>query len=131
MFVELMQALFSVMPETAQQPMTDFRRLCLEAEESKELDAAPNNMDDGQQPGDPYAGEIKRLGTEYGPLIEGQHLTVQLQDLLALVPRARRRILLKDNTSRFNYKICWDCSPGQEGESMPITVWSRNWPTEV
>ena len=90
--IELMQALFSVMPETAQQPMTDFRRLCLEAEESKELDAAPNNMDDGQQPDDPYAGDIKRLGTEYGPLIEGQHLTVQLQDLLAIIPRARRRI---------------------------------------
>ena len=90
--IQLLQALFSVMPKTAQQPVTDFRRLCLEAEESKELDAAPNNMDDGQQPGDPYAGEIKRLGSEYGPLIEGQHLTVQLQDLLALVPRARRRI---------------------------------------
>jgi hypothetical protein len=90
--IQLLQALFSVMPETVQQPMTDFRRLCLEAEESKELDAAPNNMDDGQQPGDPYAGDIKRLGTEYGPLIEGQHLTVQLQDLLAIIPRARRRI---------------------------------------
>ena len=90
--IQLLQALFSVMPKTAQQPMTDFRRLCLEAEESKELDAAPNNMDDGQQPDDPYAGDIKRLGTEYGPLIEGQHLTVQLQDLLAIIPRARRRI---------------------------------------
>jgi hypothetical protein len=90
--IQLMQALFSVMPETAQQPMTDFRKLCLEAEEKNELDAAPNNMDDGQQPGDPYAGDIKRLGTEYGPLIEGQHLTVQLQDLLVLLPRARRRI---------------------------------------
>ena len=87
-----MQALFSVMPKTAQQPMTDFRRLCLEAEESKELDAAPNNMDDGQQPEDSYADEIKRLEAEYGPLIEGQHLTVQLQDLLAIIPRARRRI---------------------------------------
>ena len=75
-----MQALFSVMPETAQQPMTDFRRLCLEDEENKEKDAAPGDMDDGQQPGNPYADEIKRLGTEYGPLIEGQHLTVQLQD---------------------------------------------------
>ena len=87
-----MQALFSTMPETAQQPMTDFRRLCLEAEEKKELDAAPADMDDGQQPVEPYAGDIKRLGTEYGPLIEGQHLTVQLQDLLAIIPRARRRI---------------------------------------
>ena len=90
--IQLMQALFSTMQETEQQPMTDFRRLCLEAEESKELDAEPDDMDDGQQPGDPYADEIKRLEAEYGPLIEGQHLTVQLQDLLALVPRARRRI---------------------------------------
>ena len=90
--IQLLQALFSTMPETVQQPVTSFRRLCLEAEENKEKDAAPDDMDDGQQPGDPYAGEIKRLGTEFGPLIEGQHLTVQLQDLLALVPRARRRI---------------------------------------
>ena len=88
-----MQALFSVMPETAQQPMTDFRRLCLEAEEKNELDAAPViEGDDRQQPGNPYADEIKRLEAEYGPLIEGQHLTVQLQDLLAIIPRARRRI---------------------------------------
>ena len=88
----LLQALFSTMPETAQQPVTDFRKLCLEAE-NKKLDAAPVvEGDDGQQPDDPYAGDIKRLGTEYGPLIEGQHLTVQLQDLLAIIPRARRRI---------------------------------------
>lgn len=90
--IQLMQALFSTIPETAQQPMTDFRRLCLEAEENNEKDAAPGDMDDGQKPGDPYTDEIKRLEAEYGPLIEGQHLTVQLQDLLALVPRARRRI---------------------------------------
>ena len=90
--IQLLQALFSTMPETAQQPMTDFRRSCLEAEESKELDAAPDNMDDGQQPGNPYADEIKRLEDEFGPLIEGQHLTVQLQELLELLPRARRRI---------------------------------------
>ena len=90
--IQLMQALFSIMPETAQQPMTDFRRLCLEAEEKSEFNAAPDDMDDGQQPVDPYADEIKRLEAEYGPLIEGQHLTVQLQDLLAIIPRARRRI---------------------------------------
>ena len=87
-----MQALFSTMSEIVQQPMTDFRRLCLEAEMKNELDAAPGDMDDGQQPGDPYADEIKRLEAEWGPLIEGQHLTVQLQDLIVLVPRARRRI---------------------------------------
>lgn len=90
--IQLLQALFSVMPETAQQPMNDFRRLCLEAEEKNELDAEPADMDHRQQSVDPYADDIKRLGTEYGPLIEGQHLTVQLQDLLAIIPRARRRI---------------------------------------
>ena len=90
--IQLLQALFSVMPETAQQPMNDFRRLCLEAEEKKELDAASADMDNGQQPSNPYADEIKRLEAEYGPLIEGHHLTVQLQDLLAIIPRARRRI---------------------------------------
>ena len=88
----LLQALFSVMPETAQQPMTDFRRLCLEAEGKSEFNAAPGDMGDGQQPVDPYADEIKRLEAEYGPLIEGQHLTLQLQDSLAIIPRARRRI---------------------------------------
>ena len=87
-----MQALFSTMPETTQQPVTDFRRLCLEAEEKNELDAEPADMDDGQKPGDPYTDEIKRLEAEYGPLIEGQHLTVPLQDLLAIIPTARRRI---------------------------------------
>jgi len=90
--IQLLQALFSVMPETVQQPMTDFRRLCLEAEEKNELDAAPSDMVDGQQPDDPYADEIKKLEAEYGPLIEGQHLIVQLQDLLVLLPRARRRV---------------------------------------
>ncbi len=100
-----MQALFSTMPETAQQPMNDFCRSCLEAEEKNELDAAPGDMDDGQQPVDPYTDEIKKLEVEYGPLIEGQHLTVQLQDLLVLVPRARRRIdayngLVKDLANR-------------------------------
>ena len=103
--IQLLQALFSTMQETVLQPMTDFRRLCLEAEENKEKDAAPGDMDDGQQPGNPYADEIKKLEAEYGPLIEGQHLTVQLQDLLALVPRARRRIdayngLVKDLANR-------------------------------
>ncbi len=92
MFVELMQALFSAMQETVQQPMTDFRRLCLEAEGKSEFNAAQDDMDDGQQPDDPYADEIKKLEAKYGPLIEGQHLTVQLQDLLAIIPRARRRI---------------------------------------
>ena len=82
MFVELMQALFSVMPETAQQPMTDFRRLCLEAEEKSEFNAAPDDMDDGQQPVDPYADEIKRLEAEYGPFANGVSITVELKKLL-------------------------------------------------
>ena len=90
--IQLMQALFSTMTETVQQPMTDFRRLCLEAEGKSEMNAAPVDMDDGQQPENPYAGEIKRLEAEYGPLMEGQHLTIQLQDLLVLLPRARKRI---------------------------------------
>ena len=86
-----MQALFSTMPETAQQPMTDFRRSCLEAEEKNELDAAPGNMDDGQQPGDPYGDEIKRLEAEYGPFANGMCITVELKKLLEICPRRRRR----------------------------------------
>jgi hypothetical protein len=90
--IQLMQALFSTMPETAQQPMTDFRRSCLEAEEKNELDAAPDDMDGGQQPGDPYADEIKRLEAEYGPFANGMSITVELKKLLMICPRKRRRI---------------------------------------
>jgi hypothetical protein len=90
--IQLLQALFSVMPKTAQQPMSDFRRLCLEAEENKELDAAPDDMDGGQQPGDPYADEIKRLEAEYGPFANGMSITVELKKLLMICPRKRRRI---------------------------------------
>ena len=87
-----MQALFSTMTETTQQPMTDFRRLCLEAEKKNELDAAPVvEGDDGQQPEDPYAGEIKRLEAEYGPFANGMCITVELKKLLEICPRRRRR----------------------------------------
>ena len=89
--IQLMQALFSTMPETAQQPVTDFRRLCLEAE-NKKLDAAPVvESDDGQQPDDPYADEIKRLEAEYGPFANGMSITVELKKLLEICPRRRRR----------------------------------------
>ena len=86
-----MQALFSTMTEKVQQPMTDYRRLCLEAEGKSELDAAPADMDDGQQPENPYAGEIMRLEAEYGPFANGMSITVQLKDLLIICPRKRRR----------------------------------------
>ena len=86
-----MQALFSTMPETAQQPEADFRRVCLEAEENKELDAEPANMDNGQDPGNPYADEIKRLEAEYGPFANGMSITVELQKLLEICVRKRRR----------------------------------------
>ena len=89
--IQLMQALFSTMPETVQQPVTDFRRLCPEAEEKMELDAAPADMDDGQQPGNPYADEIKRLEDEYGPFASGMCITVELQKLLEICVRKRRR----------------------------------------
>lgn len=90
--IQLMQALFSTMTEIAQQPMTDFRRLCLEAEKKDELDAAPADMDDGQQPENPFAGDIKSLEAEYGPFASGMSITVQLKDLLVICPRKRRRI---------------------------------------
>ena len=89
--IQLLQALFSVMPKTAQQPMTDFRRLCLEAEGKSEFNAVPDDMDDGQQPGDPYADEIKRLEAKYGPFANGMCITVELKKLLEICPRRRRR----------------------------------------
>ena len=90
-----MQALFSTMTETVQQPMTDFRRLCLEAERNNELDAAPVvEGDDGQQPEDPYAGDIKRLEDalfDGHPLVRGSCINITLQELLKICPRKRRR----------------------------------------
>ena len=89
--IQLLQALFSTMQETAQQPMSDFRRLCLEAEENKEFDAAPANMDNGQEAGNPYTDEIKKLEAEYGPFANGMSITVELKKLLEICPRRRRR----------------------------------------
>lgn len=86
-----MQALFSTMQGTAQQPMTDYRRLCLEAEGKSEPNAALADMDDGQQPENPYASEIKRLEAEYGPFVNGMSITVELKKLLEICPRKRRR----------------------------------------
>ena len=90
--IQLMQALFSTIPETTQQPVTDFRRLCLEAEEKNELDAAPViEGDDRQQPGNPYADEIKRLEADYGPFAYGMSIKVDLKKLLVICVRKRRR----------------------------------------
>ncbi len=86
-----MQALFSTMTETAQQPMTDFRRLCLEAEGKNELDTTPVVEGDHGQPEDPYADEIKKLEDEYGPFASGMCITVELQKLLEICVRKRRR----------------------------------------
>ena len=71
--------------------MTDFRRLCLEAEEKSVNTAEPVEKDDNVK-SDSLADDIKRLEAEYGPLTEGKTITVQLQDLLAICPRSRRRI---------------------------------------
>ena len=79
------------MQGTVQQSMTDFRRLSLEAKGKSELNAAPADMDDGQQLENPYAGEIERLEAEYGPFANGMSITVQLKDLLIICPRKRRR----------------------------------------
>ena len=89
--IQLLQALFSVMPETVQQPMTDFRRLCLEAEGKNELDTTPVVEGDHGQPEDPYADEIKKLEDEYGPFASGMCITVELQKLLEICVRKRRR----------------------------------------
>ena len=90
-----MQALFSTMQETEQQPMTDFRRLCLEAEKMDELDAAPVvEGHDGQQPEDPYAGDIKKLEDalfDGHPLLSGSCINITLQELLKICQRKRRR----------------------------------------
>ena len=89
--IQLIQALFSTMTEAEQQPRTDFRRFCLEAEEKKELNAASADMDDGLQPENPYDGEIKRLEAKYGPFANGMSITVELKKLLEICPRKRRR----------------------------------------
>lgn len=90
--IQLMQALFSTMTETVEQPMTDFRRLCLEAEKNNELDAAPVKVDDDGQPESQYTGDIEKFEAKYGPLTDGMSITVQLKDLLSLIHKKRRRI---------------------------------------
>ena len=89
--IQLMQVLFSTMTEKVQQPMTDFRRLCLEAEKN-ELDAAPVVEGHDGQPESQYTGDIEKFEAKYGPLTEGMSITVQLKDLLSLIPKKRRRI---------------------------------------
>jgi hypothetical protein len=89
-----MQALFSTMTEKVEQPMTDFRRLCLEAEGKNELDTTPVVEGDDGQPEDPYAGEIKKLEDalfDGHPLVSGSCINITLQELLKICPRKRRR----------------------------------------
>ncbi len=92
--IQLMQALFSTMTEKVEQPMTDFRRLCLEAEGKNELDTTPVVEGDDGQPEDPYAGEIKKLEDalfDGHPLVSGSCINITLQELLKICPRKRRR----------------------------------------
>ena len=92
--IQLLQALFSVMPKTEQQPVTDFRRLCLEAERNNELDAALVVEVDDVQSESKYAGDIKRLEDalfDGHPLVRGSCINITLQELLKICPRKRRR----------------------------------------
>ena len=92
--IQLMQALFSTMTEKVEQPMTDFRRLCLEAERKNELDAAPVDREDEQQSEDPYADDIKKLKNalfDGHPLVSGSCINITLQELLKICQRKRRR----------------------------------------
>ena len=82
------------MTEKVQQPMTDFRRLCLEAERKNELDAAPVDRKDEQQSEDPYDDDIKKLKNalfDGQPLVSGACINITLQELLKICPRKRRR----------------------------------------
>ncbi len=94
MFVELMQALFSTMQETAQQPMTDFRRSCLEAEEKSEFNAAPDDMDDGQQPGNPHVISLITLSFSSKPyFINKLHSKSFVSNFWGAVQMSMREIL--------------------------------------
>ena len=89
-----MQALFSTMQEAEQQPMTDFRRLCLEAEGKNELDTTPVVEGDHGQSEDPYASDIKKLEDalfDGHPIVSGSCINITLQELLKICPRKRRR----------------------------------------
>lgn len=92
--IQLMQALFSTMTEKVEQPMTDFRRLCLEAEEKKELNAVPVVERDHVQSESKYAGDIKKLEDALfngHPLVSGSCINITLQELLKICPKKRRR----------------------------------------
>ena len=90
--MQLLQAMFSSIADTWRGPTMDVRAVMSEAQDGKSISSTPSARDDGQ-PEDPYAGDIHRLEAALGhPLEKGACIDFKLQDLLQIIPRARRRV---------------------------------------
>ncbi len=87
---QLLQAMFSSMAETWHGPTVDVRAAIPEAQKEKSVNSAPSVKGD-----DPYADDIHRLEdalNEGRPLDNGRCIEITLQDILQIIPRARRRV---------------------------------------
>ena len=88
--IQLLQAMFSSMAETWHGPTMDARAAIPEAQPEKSVNSAPSVNGD-----DPYADDIHRLEdalNEGHPLDNGRCIEITLQDILQIIPRARRRV---------------------------------------
>ena len=88
--IQLLQAMFSSMAETWHGSTVDVRAAIPEAQKEKSVNSAPSVKGD-----DPYADDIHRLEdalNEGRPLDNGRCIEITLQDILQIIPRARRRV---------------------------------------
>lgn len=88
--IQLLQAMFSSMAETWHGPTMNVRAAIPEAQPEKSVNSAPSVKGD-----DPYADDIHRLEdalNEGRPLDNGRCIEITLQDILQIIPRARRRV---------------------------------------
>lgn len=88
--IQLLQAMFSSMAETWHGPTMNVRAAIPEAQPEKSVNSAPSVKGD-----DPFADDIHRLEdalNEGRPLDNGRCIEITLQDILQIIPRARRRV---------------------------------------
>ena len=88
--IQLLQAMFSSMAETWHGPTMNVRAAIPEAQPEKSVISAPSVKGD-----DPYTDDIHRLEdalNEGRPLDNGRCIEITLQDILQIIPRARRRV---------------------------------------
>ena len=88
--IQLLQAMFSTFVDTWHGPTMDVRAAIPEAQKEKSINSAQSVKGD-----DPYADDIHRLEDALNggrPLDNGRCIEITLQDILQIIPRARRRV---------------------------------------